>query len=57
MAREPKNWRTNVGLRMTADNGAWFEQQCEKESRTYANYVEHLIIKERERIERQADEH
>lgn len=46
---DTRPWRTNIGLRLTRDVGAWFEQHCAAENRTFANYVETLIIRDRER--------
>ena len=42
-----RTWRTNVGLRLSHELGAWFEQRCKTENRTYANYIETLIIRDR----------
>jgi len=44
-----KTWRTNIGLRLTDEDGAWFEDQCEEQCRPYANYIEYLVIQERRR--------
>lgn len=44
-------WRTNLGLRLTLDLGEWFERQCETENRTFANYVETLIMRDRARLD------
>lgn len=48
--QDNRHWRTNVGLRLTNNLGAWFEQQCRSENRSFANYVETLIIREHERL-------
>ena len=40
-------WRTNIGLRLTQELGLWVERRCKDENRTFANYVETLIIKDR----------
>lgn len=44
-----RTWRTNVGLRLTQEVGAWLEKHCEAENRSYANYIETLILRDRER--------
>lgn len=41
-------WRTNIGLRMSAEDGAWLVAYCEQENRTMANFVELLIKHARE---------
>lgn len=48
-------WRTNIGLRLTADLGAWLEAHCQRENRTLANYVETLILRDRERFDEVAE--
>lgn len=48
-------WRTNIGLRLTADLGAWVEARCQRENRTLANYVETLILRDRERFDVEAE--
>lgn len=50
-------WRTNVGLRLSAELGAWVERRCAEENRTYANFVETLILRERERVAALEDGH
>lgn len=40
-------WRTNIGLRLTQETGAWLERQCAAENRTFANYVETLIMRDK----------
>lgn len=47
---QPRAWRTNVGLRLTQELGEWLEAHCAAENRTFANYVETLIIRDRERL-------
>lgn len=47
---DTRPWRTNVGLRLTHDLGQWVEEHCKRENRTYANFVETLIMRERERL-------
>ena len=44
-------WRTGLALRLTPEMGAWLEAECAKANRTLANYVETLLIAERERKE------
>lgn len=41
-----RSWRTNIGLRLPADVGKWLERHCERENRTFANYVETLILRD-----------
>jgi len=43
-------WRTNIGLRLSAEDGAWFTAHCERENRPMANMVELLIKREREAL-------
>lgn len=45
-----RTWRTNIGLRLTPDLGDWLTDHCEHENRTFANFVETLILRERERL-------
>ena len=40
-------WRTNIGLRLTRETGAWLEKHCQAENRTFANYVETLILRDK----------
>lgn len=47
-------WRTHIGLRFTADLGAWLEAYCERENRTMANYVETLIRRDKAAQEKDA---
>ena len=47
---DKKPWRTNIGLRLTAEDGKWFEQYCLNENRSMANFVELLIKRERKRV-------
>lgn len=42
-----RTWRTNIGLRLTPDDGAWLEAHCARENRSFANYVELLIRRDR----------
>lgn len=42
-------WRTNIGLRLTKENGKWFEEYCKKENRSMSNAIEYLIIKYKEK--------
>lgn len=44
-----KTWRTNIGLRLTEEDGAWFEAECEAQCRPYANYIEYLVVQEHRR--------
>jgi hypothetical protein len=47
---ETRPWRTNIGLRLTREMGTWLERHCEAENRTFANYVETLIVRDRKRL-------
>lgn len=47
MAKDNRSWRTNIGLRLTQDTGAWLERHCAAENRTFANYVETLIMRDK----------
>lgn len=49
-SEDSRPWRTNLGLRLTRDLGEWFERQCAKENRSFANYMETLILRERARL-------
>ena len=44
-----RTWRTNLGLRLTPDDGAWLVAHCEGENRSFANYIELLIRRDRAR--------
>lgn len=45
-----KPWRTNIGLRLSAELGEWMENHCQAENRTFANFVETLVMRERDRL-------
>lgn len=47
MQKDSRPWRTNIGLRLTQEMGAWLERHCAAENRTFANYVETLIMKDK----------
>lgn len=41
-----RTWRTNIGLRLSQEVGAWFEEKCDQENRAMANYIEYLVMQE-----------
>lgn len=60
MRRKPRGWRTNIGLRLTVEDGKAVEEMCEEENRTLANYVETLILQDlrrRRAVRRSCDAH
>jgi hypothetical protein len=48
-SKENRTWRTNIGLRLTPEMGAALEWKCQEENRTFANYIETLIIRDLEK--------
>ena len=48
-------WRTNIGLRLTAKEGEWFEKKTIKDNRAYSNYIRYLIMQEIEKEEKGVD--
>ncbi len=48
-------WRTNIGLRLTEEEGEWFKRKCKTDNRNMCNLVRHLIVKEMEKEENGVD--